>query len=437
MAAVPLDRSFGTRRIFGNLGLLIGGKAGAGLLSLVYLVIVARSLGAHDYGVLVLIQAYITLVGGIIAFSGWHGVVRYGSLALERGDRSGFVRLVRFLTLVELSFGILAILAAILLARWAGARLGWPPEAVGFVPLFSLATLANVRSTPMGILQLEGRFDLISAHQLFNPVVRLVGSLLAWLGGGGLHAFLLVWLLSGIAEWVGMWGFGLWQLRRMKLGVPLLGPVRGTVAENAGLLPFITTTNFDITLRELAPRLVPLSIGWFAGPAAAGLFTLAQKASTILEQPALLLGQASYAVLAKFAAARDYAHLRHTVWRSAAGALLASVPVLVVLALTRDRLLTLIGGSSFAGGALLMLLLAAGRAIAMAAPPISSALIAIGLPSRSIIVNLLANLLLLPLLFVLLDRFGLQGAGWHAVIQSLVATVVLAAIFQRAARRLG
>ena len=139
--------------------------------------------------------------------------------------------------------------------------------------------------TPLGLLQLRGRFDLIAVHHLVSPLVRLAGSLLVWLVGGGLIGFLAVWLVSALAEWASMWVLGLWQLHRMALGVPFAGPVRGAISENEGLLPFIVATNVDITLRELAPRLVPLSIGWLLGPTAVGLYALAQRASVVLDNP--------------------------------------------------------------------------------------------------------------------------------------------------------
>ena len=41
---------------------------------------------------LTLISGYATLVGGIVAFSGWHGLVRYGSEALEAGSHERLLR---------------------------------------------------------------------------------------------------------------------------------------------------------------------------------------------------------------------------------------------------------------------------------------------------------------------------------------------------------
>ena len=426
----------GVKRVFGNLGLLLSGKAVAGLLSLAYLVIVARSLGARDYGVLILIHAYITLVGGIVAFSGWHGLVRFGTIALEAGDHERLLKVGRFLALVEAAFGVAAILVAIALVPVVGPHLDWPSDAMRFATVYSLATLANVRSTPLGLLQLANRFDLIAAHHLVMPTVRLVGSVIVWWLGGGLIGFLGVWLAAAIAEWASMWALGLLVLHRMRLDARVFGSVRGAIAENHGLLPFITTTNIDITLRELAPRLIPLLVGWMLTAVATGVFSLAQRASTVLEQPAQLLGQASYAVMAKLVAARDKTRLSRLVWQSAGTALLLSVPVLVLLAFLSTPLLGLIGGNSFRGGATLLILLAIARAIAISAPPFTSALISMGLPSRSIMVNLLANVLLLPLLPMFLLRFGLNGAGWHVIVQSAAAGLALAWWFRASLKQM-
>ena len=427
--------SGGIRRIMANLGLLLGGKVGAGAISLIYLVIAARTLGARDYGVLVLIHAYVTLVGGIIAFSGFHGLVRYGSIALEAGDHGRLLRLTRFMTLVELGFGLAAIIVAALAVPLVGPHLGWSPAAMQFALPYSLAVLATVRSTPQGLLQLAGRFDLIGAHNLVAPLVRVGGSVLVWWLGGGLIGFLAVWLVAAVAEGASMWAFGLWALARMKLDQPLLGSARGAVADNPQLVSFIATTNLDLTLAELARKLAPLAVGWVLGPRAAGIFALAQRASVVLEQPATLIGQASYPVMARQLAEGDRAGFRQSVWHSAALAMLAAAPVVVLLGLFGRSLLDLIGGGSFEGGAKLLLLLALARAVGIGAPSLSAGLIAMGRPQRSITVNLVSNLLLFPLLPALLWWRGVDGAGWHALLIALIATAALALYFRREAAR--
>lgn len=420
------------RQIFSNLGLLLSGKAVAGLMSLAYLLIVTRALGASGFGVLVLLHGYVSLIGTLIAFSGWHAIVRYGTLAHQADDHDRLLRLIRFMSLLELGCGLAAIFVAAVLLPWVGPALNWPPEAMALAIPYTLAIIATVRSTPDGILQVAGRFDLLGAHQMINPSIRLAGSLLALVVGGGLKTFVIVWLIASVAEGLGMWFFGLRELRRMQLRNPLLGSSRGTVRENEGLLPFVITTNVDITLSELGPKLAPLTVGWMLGPAATGLFSLAQRASVILQQPAAILGHASFAVISRLLAADELGRFRRAVWHSCGIALVTAAGVTFLLALFSEHAVRLLGGRTFEGGALLLVLIAGGRSLMAGSTSLSSGLIALGRPGKSITANLLGNLALYPLLPLMILIAGLNGAGLHALLQSVVVAGMLAISFQRA-----
>ncbi len=425
------------RSIFKAVGLLLSGKAIAGLMSLVYLVIVTRALGPTDFGVLILLHGYVTLVGAIVAISGWHGIIRFGTVAHQAEDHGRLLRLIRFTSMLELGCGIAAIIIAAALIPLVAPALHWPPTAIALAVPYTLAILSTVRSTPDGILQIAGRFDLLSAHQLINPAVRLLGCVLLLIFGGGLTAFMAVWLVASIAEGVGMWFLGLRELRRMRLSEPLLGSWRGTVRENDGIVKFLVATNADITFSEIGPKLVPLTVGWLLGPAATGLFSLAQRASTILQQPASILGNVSYGVISKLLAAGETDRFRRSVWHSCGIALLIAVPVTVLLSALAPQILRLLGGRSFAGGAVLLILIAIGQAMMAGSTPLSSALIALGQPGKSISANLVGNLALFPMLPLLLIYTGLIGAGWYLLVQSgVVAGILMWSFWQSMRRRL-
>jgi O-antigen/teichoic acid export membrane protein len=428
----PPAPSGGFARVLANLAHLVGGKAGAGVMSLVYLVVVARALGVRDYGVLTLVNGYALLVGSVIAFSGFHGVVRYGALAIEAEDPRRLASILRAMTVVELGCGAVAILIAAVAAPIVGPRLGWTPEAVRVALPYSLAVLGTVRATPQGLLQLARRFDLIGAHQLVSPVVKLAGTLAVWAAGGGLTAYLAIWLGAAIAEGAAMWALAWPAWTRLTGGERLAGPWRGAIRREGGFARFAIAANLDITLRELAPNLAPLTVGWLLGPAAAGLFSLAQRATTLFQQPAALLSQASYSVLADLAARREHAALARTVLRSAAFAGAAAGPFLLLFAAGGARVLPLVGGRSFAGSARLVLLMAMARAALLVATPFSAGLTALGRPGRSVTIALVANLALYPLLPVLIHAHGLDGAGWHALAQGLLLLVATIVAFGRA-----
>ncbi|TAJ73908.1 MAG: lipopolysaccharide biosynthesis protein [Phenylobacterium sp.] len=412
-------------RIYGNLGRLLGGKVAAGVLSLAYMAIAARALGPADYGVLILVHAYVMTVGGIVEFPGWQAIVRYGAQALSSGDRPRLTRLLAFAGLVEGAGGMLAVLVAFVAGPWIGPRLGWSPTAIAFAGPYSLAVLASIRSMPAGYLQLSGRFDLLGAHNVVAPAVRLAGSIVALIGGAGLTGFLVVWLAAALAEWFAMWALGAYAAWGRLSHRDLVGGLRSVPRENPGLWRFMLTTNADVTISELSGRMAPLAVGWMLGPAAAGLYAIAQRATAVLSQPAQILGQAAYAELARLVASGEGGLIRGAVSRTVGIGLLAAVPVCVLVGLFGGRLAVLIAGDRFARAGSVMLWLALARTLLLAGPPISAALTALGRPGLSVSANLVSSVGLILLLPPLLDWQGLTGAGLHALVQAVASVTLL------------
>lgn len=420
------------RRIYANLGRLLGGKAAAGVLSLAYMAVAARALGPADYGVLILVHTYIMTVGGIIEFPGWHAVVRYGAQAMAADDKPRITRLLIFAGVVEAAGGLCAVLVAAALAPVLGPHLGWSQTAIDFALPYSLAVLASIRATPAGYLQLVGRFDLLGAHSAIAPTVRLIGAVAVVLLHGGLKGFLIAWLVAALAEWLGMWLFGALAARG-KLARPRFeGGLKSVFRENPGIWRFMLGANADVTVSELAGRLAPLAVGWILGPASAGLYAVGQRATAVLAQPAQILGQAAYAELARLAAAGDRGPaIRAAVQRSVVIALAAASPIVLGVALFGERGSVLMAGQAFAAAAPVMLWLTLARAVQLAAPPISAALTALGRPGLSVTANLTSGLGLMVLLPPMLHWGGLHGAGLHALLQASVGVVMLVAFAWR------
>jgi O-antigen/teichoic acid export membrane protein len=423
------------RRIFQNLGLLLGGKAAAGLISLIYVIAAARVLGPEQYGVLVLVNYFAMLVGGLIALPGWHAIVRFGIQPAEN-DHAKLIRLLRFAGAIELAAGAAAVVVAALAVPLVGPPLGWSAQAQALAVPYSFAVLATVRATPGGYIQILRRFDLLALHNIVTPVVRLLGTLLIIAFDLGLTAFLVAWLVAALVEGISLWIAAIYLARRHMLDQPLLGAVTDARSEHEGLGRFILTANADIMLGDLTARLTPLIIGAALGPAAAGLYSIAHRATVIISQPAQMLGQAAYAELARLAAVgRAEAAVRLALTRCIGIALATTLPLLVIVALFAHDIAVLIGGPAFAGAAVVMVWLALARVIAMTGPPTSAALIAMGRPGLSVISNLVAGLGLLPLLPLFTRFAGLEGAGYHAFLQAIIVVGLLGSALWRITAR--
>lgn len=423
------------RRIYGNMGLLLGGKAAAGVISLVYIAIAARVLGPEGYGILVLINYYAMFVGGLIAFPGWHAIVRYGVLALADGDEAKLIRLLRFVGAIEIAIGVLAVCIAALLAPIVGGYLGWNAQTQMLAIPYSLAVLATVRATPGGYLQILRRFDILGAHNIITPIMRLIGTLIVVAFGWGLNGFIIAWLIAALTEGISLWLVGIYFARRHMADQPLLGKVTDIRKEHPGLLRFTISANADIMLSELVNRITPLVMGWVLGPAAAGLYSIAHRTTVVIAQPAQILGQAAYAELAKLVAVgASGKNIRHALMRCVGISVLAALPILLVLAFFSKQISILIAGPAFAAAASVMIWLALARVLALSGPPTSAALIALGRPGLSVFSNIITSLGLLPLLPLLTAAWGLEGAGMHAVVQSILASGLLGLLLWRCTR---
>lgn len=422
------------RGIFGNTLRLLSGKAGAGVISLVYIALAAHALGPKEYGVLVLVHTYVLAVGGVIEFPGWHAVVRYGAQALLAGDERRLARLLKFAAALELACGVVAVIVAALLAPWIGAKLGWSPRAIELSLPYSLAVLATVRATAAGYLQVTGRFGLLGAHSLVPPIVRLIGAVVVWAGGWGLVGFLWAWLAAAVLEWAVMWTMAFATMPQSLRKLTLAADLRGIRTENPGIVRFMLGANADVTFAELAARVTPLAIGWLGGPAAAGLFAIAQRATTVIAQPAQSLGQAAYAELAKLAAKGQTTVVISTIARASGVTMAIAVPVCLLFGLFGDSFAKLMGGDGFAAAGGLMLWLAISRTILLCAPPLSAALTALGRPSLSASMNLAGSLGLVALLALALPAWGQAAIGPCVVAQAVLTMALLAGALAAQAR---
>lgn len=425
------------KRIFRNAGLLLTGKGAGGLLSLAYLALAARALGAESFGVLVLVHSFALTVGTFVHFKAWQAIIRYGSLALERERPADFQRMVSFGIALELASGLVGAAAAAALAAPAAPWLGWPPGAVGLAAAYAVAVVFMVHTTPIGLLRLFNRFDLLSLHQTVNPATRLAGAGLAYALGGGLGAFVAVWLVSAVAESLAAWALAARELARRGLLAGLVRSPAGIVRAHPELWRYLWSTNLNGTVTLLAERVSPLAVGWILGPAPAGMFHVARRVATVLAQPAQMLRQSVYPEIARLAAQDELKAVRRTVLRAGAVAALAGLPVLLVLAALGRPILGLVGGEAFAAAYGVLVLLATGRVVQLLGFPLGDALVALGRPGLALWANGTATLLFIPTLVALLAWLGLIGAGLNAIAYAVVSVALMAAVMLHTLSRRG
>ncbi|WP_293897776.1 lipopolysaccharide biosynthesis protein [Phenylobacterium sp.] len=398
------------RRVIGNAGLLLGGRTVNAVLGLAYMAIAARALGAAELGALVLIQAFAQFLGEVVKFQSWQTILHYGARPLAEGRKADFQQVLRFTLILDLASTAIGIAVGIAGSLLFAGRLGWTTHQAPAAALFMFTIAFMVSATPLGLLRLFDRFDVMARQAALIAFLRLVGSGVALALHAPMQGFLLAWAAGTVGSWLYLAGGAFGELRRRGLleGFSWRGPLASGLP---GVWRFAWNTNLSATLDVAFTHVATLMVGGLVGPSQAAFWRVGRQVADAMAKPAKLLTPALYPELARLRAdGRD-----HAMWRLARNVgLLAGGVGLVLLAASAvigPWLLTLTLGKAFAPAAAVMTWQVAAAVIGIFALPLEPMLISLGKPGAAVRVRLGVSAAFLGVLAFLVTRFGLIGAG--------------------------
>lgn len=397
------------RRVLTNTGVLIGGRTANAVISLAYLALAARTLGVGEVGALFLINAFAQLVSDIVKFNAWQTVLHYGAGALTRNDTPGVHQVVRFTLMLDIVSGLIGVAIAVLIALTAGGYLGWQAAQSPAAAIYCLSIALMTPSTPLGLLRLFDRFDLIAIQAPVGSLIRLAGCGAAFVFGGTVETFLMIWAAGTTASFLYLVFVALREMKRRNLaaGFTLRGPMaRGL----PGAWRFALATNLSTTLETAFTHAITLVVGAVAGPAPAALWRIGRQVADAVAKPARLLIPALYPELARLNATEGQGAMGRLARQ--VGLVGAAVGAVLILATFFGRpLLGLILGPDFAAAGGVMVWQMAAAALGIWALPLEPMLVSLGRPGDVVKVRIVVSLAMLAALPALIAAFGLDGAG--------------------------
>lgn len=414
-------------RPFRNAGILLFGKGIHGLLTLAALALAARALGVRDFGLLALLHGLVMTVAQFAGFASWQTVVRYGAIAVERADAVLMRRIVGFAILLDLIAALFAALIVLLFAAPVAGLIGIPEAMLPTARIYGFTALLLVGGNAgFGVLRLYGRFDLLAVQNTTISATRALGAVGLLFAGAGLDGFLALWASGVLVSRILLVVFTTRELRRRGHGGRPKGPWRALLAPAPGIWRFALGTNLIGTLRLTEAKLGLLVVGALLGPAAAGLYRVAQQFADLVTQPVdKLLAPALLPELTRMAAGRDTAGRTAMVVRPALVAGGLALMAFGVLALAGEWLIGISVGPEFTQAYGVMLLLTFAGLPAAATFSLEPLLVSLGRLRATILARIAANLIYLGLLYVLSLTYGLTGAGIAAIAYSLFIAVAL------------
>lgn len=397
-------------RVLANAGTLLGGRAVNVAVSLGYIALTARGLGAVETGVLVLINAFAQFLGEVVKFQSWQTVLQYGTAPLLEGDRPRFQQVVRLSLFLDLTSGLVGVLLGVIGALLLGPLLGWSAQAAPSAALYALTIFVMTSATSVGLLRLFDRFRYLAGEQAVSSTIRLIGAAIAFGLDAPLWAFLLAWAAGPVASflYVGVVSWREMDRRKLLDGFRLTGPLSEGLP---GVWKFAWATNFNSSLEVAFTHAITLLVGAVLGPGPAALWRVGRQVADGMAKPARLVIPALYPELAKLRALGGDAAMRKLAGQIALLGGAVAGALLLITVLVGKPLLVLIMGEAFGAASQVMTWQVAAAAIGVLALPLEPMLVSMRAAGAVLRVRLAVSVVFLLALIPLVKTWGLDGAG--------------------------
>lgn len=416
------------RRLLKNAAALFTGSAGASLLGLLSLAMTARALNKDQFGVLVLISTYVLFVDKLVNFQSWQAVIKYGAEAIFNKRDDDLKSLFKFGFMLD---GCTAMLGAVIAASAAGVvghLFSWNEQQVLMATAYSLAIIFNIGGTPIAILRLYGKYNRAAIQQIYSALFKLAGVAVAYFVGAGLWGFLLVWVLTDILGKLLLIYYAFDELTSQGVGGIYSAAVGDVNCRFKGLWSFVLTTNANSSLRMSIREVDIFIVGIVAGGEGAGLFKIVKSVASVIGKIADPLYNSIYPELSSLVAENKYSKLKSLCLRASLMSGLFGLIVYGLFLLIGEEALGLLFGEDFVGAYIPAAIYMAAQLVWLFMFPLSGLILALGYPKATLYVLLLSSLAYFPLLFYLVDVFGMNGASSAAVFFYIIWAVLLSII---------
>jgi O-antigen/teichoic acid export membrane protein len=423
-------------RTFRNLKWIFLSQGAIAVLGTITLALSAQALGAAGLGVIALVEAYARIVARLIHLEAWQAAIRHGSEALEKEDGSRFGYLVGLSVQIDLAGGVLSALVALALAPVLAPTFGLEGEQGHLLSFAALAVLISLRSTGVALLRLYDRFDLLAKIDSATALLRLVLTALVFAFGGGLAAFVVVFIAFSIADGLAAYHYGLREMRQYGHR-PKFGPLRDAIAANPGFLRLMWNSNLSVMLRESTQRLDTLILAALLPPTVIGYYHIARRVGEAANRLGRPLKQVLYPELTRLVARNEWDRVSRLVFGTTTAAAVVLAILLLPILSQIEAIITLVFGADFAPAAPVVAIQAVAVAVALAGVILGPALLSLEQDRSLVWAGAATAALFFVTLVPAVRVMGVSGAAAMRLISNLVYLLLCVLVVRQTLRVTG
>lgn len=409
---MPEAEAGGLGRIVKDSSWLMGRNAVSAGIAFLQGIILARWLGATDYGLLALIIAYVSIVNQVVDFRIFEFATKYVSEFWENDRKTECFAVVKAAYLLDMTTGVLAFFLVLATARISATYLLTSPDHAGLVAFYAVSLLfSTANGTATALLGVFGKFSWLSLYSMVYVAARFLLLLVALVAQKGLPgvmaAYIAAELLGGLL--VNILAFkvvreNLWQFR----GQARLSTLRGRLREMARFLAY---TNLNELLSMFTKNIDMMFLGYYRTPAEAGLYKLAKSFAGCLGLLAEPVYTVVFPAMSRILAAGDRALAFSLARRITLVATSVFVPLCLALVFGGSFLIRHTAGDAFLAAAPALSIMVWGGAVGGIFVWVRPALLAFGRADVPARINFISALLLVLCSVVFVPRFGYLGSA--------------------------
>lgn len=426
------------QKLVGAWGKLVSGNAANGLLQLAIFAIAAQALELGALGVIILIQAYVRVVDGLLNFQSVNVLTNFLAGAQEAGDDVRVRGLIKAGLIVDFGTAFLATAIAIICLPIAAPILGLGGEWIALAAAYCAVIATRTFGAVEAALRCFDRFGAISFRPVVSSLAIFAGSLVAWVCGAGAHVFLLIWLVGEALANIGFLIWTLVYLRKDGLSDVHKSDARLAIANSPNFWSMMWQTNFTYGLRILSQEGDVLIIGAFLGEAAAALLRAAKNLAVLVGQFGKPLHQAASVPISRLVAGGEDAQAFRFALLASLGVAGISLIVIAIMVVATPTVLSFAFGEGFQGAYWLVIGLLAAKTLYLSGAALPPIMIAYDIAKQFTAMIALGTLVFFAVLLALIGPLGMIAAVFaHLAFEAVWALYGWAVTAHEARRRGG
>lgn len=372
--------------------------------------ILARALGAADYGLYNLAITALTVVAALAAFGLDSALVRYIAIFARRRDEAGLWGTLQLGLGMTIALSTLLGIGLYVLAEPIANRIFHNPQLAELLrlvsPIIPFLTLNNmIASATQGFKKMQ--YATVS-RDISQPLIRLVLILALALVGLNASGAVLIFGTAIVISTIMLLYFlnRLFTLRR---------PLRLARRDTGEILRFSVPVFLSDLMTTFRVNIQTLLLGAMSTVASVGIFAIANQITAIGGMFQTAIATASRPIISELYDQKEWQQMGRMYQTTTKWTFTVNLPLFLIMVLFPEQLLAIFG-TSFTSGATALILLACAIMVDISTGMCGIILDMTGHTTLKLINSIIRLVLSLGLNFLLIPRWGVVGAAIAAFV---------------------